>query len=156
MSNLPESSYQQKNLIGELLFIKVQHILSSTTDGDSTGKSDKITGMLLELDNDELLETLNNEDLLKQKVKEASEVLMNSTNEQDSSQQQKQIFGEIIYLSVQEIIPNVTDVFGPEKAGKITGMILELDNEELQQLVASQELLTERVKQAIDALLCCT
>ena len=37
--------------------------------------SSKITGMILELDNNEILKTINNDDLLKEKIKEAKRIL---------------------------------------------------------------------------------
>ena len=43
--------------------------------------SSKIIGMILELDNNEILETINNDDLLKEKIKDAKDFLREHTFE---------------------------------------------------------------------------
>lgn len=58
---------EQKQMLGERLFPLIQRL-----NGELAGK---ITGMLLEMDNSELLMMLENADLLKSKVDEAVEVL---------------------------------------------------------------------------------
>jgi len=59
---------EQKQMLGERLFPLIQQMASA----DSAGK---ITGMLLEIDNSELLHMLDNRELLKSKVDEAVLVL---------------------------------------------------------------------------------
>ena len=58
---------EQKQMIGERLFPKVQKF--------QPVMAGKITGMLLEIDNTELLHMLDNHELLKAKVGEAVQVL---------------------------------------------------------------------------------
>lgn len=59
-------------------------------------------------------------------------------------EQQKQILGERLFPHIQQI--------NPELAGKITGMLLEMDNGELLNLLESPESLTAKVMEAIAVL----
>eukprot|EP00218_Dolichomastix_sp_CCMP3274_P010567 CAMPEP_0170144406 /NCGR_PEP_ID=MMETSP0033_2-20121228/13456_1 /TAXON_ID=195969 /ORGANISM="Dolichomastix tenuilepis, Strain CCMP3274" /LENGTH=636 /DNA_ID=CAMNT_0010380903 /DNA_START=92 /DNA_END=2002 /DNA_ORIENTATION=+ len=61
-----------------------------------------------------------------------------------SPEQQKQMLGERIFPAVQ--------VLQPELAGKITGMLLEMDNAELLLLLESSEALSSKVDEAITVL----
>ncbi|KAL6755996.1 polyadenylate-binding protein 4 [Haematococcus lacustris] len=60
-------------------------------------------------------------------------------------EQQKQMLGERLY-------PLVEGQVKPELAGKITGMLLEMDNADLLILLDSQDSLVAKVKEAIDVL----
>lgn len=68
------SDAEQKQMIGERLFPLISRIASNEDVG-------KITGMMLQMDNSELLMILENEDILKSKVAEAATVLHNSQKE---------------------------------------------------------------------------
>lgn len=59
--------------------------------------------------------------------------------------QQKQILGEKLY-------PRVEAICGGDKAGKITGMLLEIDNAEVLHMLESKEALDSKVQEAIDVL----
>ncbi|EDV23163.1 uncharacterized protein TRIADDRAFT_27786 [Trichoplax adhaerens] len=59
--------------------------------------------------------------------------------------QQKQILGEKLY-------PRVEAICGSEKAGKITGMLLEIENAEVLHMLESKEALDSKVQEAIDVL----
>merc|ERR1712142_246805 len=59
---------EQKQMLGERLFPLIQQMATPDLAG-------KITGMLLEIDNSELLHMLDNKELLKSKVDEAVLVL---------------------------------------------------------------------------------
>ncbi|KAI0093688.1 hypothetical protein BDY19DRAFT_1063496 [Irpex rosettiformis] len=63
---------------------------------------------------------------------------------QASSTEQKQMLGEVIYM---RIAPTQ-----PELAGKITGMLLEMDNAELLHLLDAQEALDAKVNEALNVL----
>uniref|UniRef100_A0A914Q895 PABC domain-containing protein n=1 Tax=Panagrolaimus davidi TaxID=227884 RepID=A0A914Q895_9BILA len=65
------SDAEQKQIIGERLF----HLISHIATNDDVGK---ITGMMLYLDNSELLVILENDDMLKSKVAEVKAVLHGS------------------------------------------------------------------------------
>jgi len=66
---------EQKQMIGERLYPLIKQQFSK--DGTDTDIG-KITGMMLEMDNSELLMMLENEELLRQKVQEAATVLVRS------------------------------------------------------------------------------
>lgn len=59
--------------------------------------------------------------------------------------EQKQMLGERIYPLVQEQI-------GVDQAGKVTGMLLEIENNELLMMIENKEMLKERIKEACDVL----
>jgi len=59
-------------------------------------------------------------------------------------EQQKQILGERLFPLVQSL--------QPELAGKITGMLLEMDNSEVLLLLDNQEALENKVDEAIEVL----
>lgn len=61
-----------------------------------------------------------------------------------SGQEQKQMLGERLF-------PLIADPY-PELAGKITGMLLEMDNSELLHLLEDQTALTTKVKEAVKVL----
>lgn len=59
--------------------------------------------------------------------------------------EQKQMLGEKIYPLVQEQV-------GVEQAGKVTGMLLEIDNSELLMMLESKDVLKEKVGEALGVL----
>jgi len=61
-----------------------------------------------------------------------------------SPEAQKQMLGERLFPQVQRLQPDL--------AGKITGMLLEMDNAELLLLLESQDALTAKVDEAIQVL----
>jgi polyadenylate-binding protein len=59
--------------------------------------------------------------------------------------QQKRLLGENLFAQVQTHAP-------PQFVGKVTGMLLEMDNSELLHLLESPETLKERVDEAMEAI----
>jgi polyadenylate-binding protein len=55
------------------------------------------------------------------------------------------MLGERIYPLVQEQI-------GQDQAGKVTGMLLEIENNELLMMIENKDMLKERIKEACDVL----
>ncbi|XP_062520500.1 polyadenylate-binding protein 1-B-like isoform X2 [Corticium candelabrum] len=172
------SPQEQKQMLGERLYP-----LICETHPELAGK---ITGMLLEIDNAELLHMLDEADLLKRKVDEAVNVLRaHQIKEQTkvpspddtaypytpgvrnppavpavqvgshppltsqalseaSPQKQKQMLGERLYPLICET--------HPELAGRITGMLLEIDNAELLHMLDEADLLKRKVDEAVNVL----
>jgi polyadenylate-binding protein len=58
--------------------------------------------------------------------------------------EQKQMLGEVLYMRIANS--------QPELAGKITGMLLEMDNNELLNLLENQEALDAKVYEALAVL----
>lgn len=56
----------------------------------------------------------------------------------------KQVLGEALYVRIQDS--------QPELAGKITGMLLEMDNSELLQLLDDQNAMTSKINEALAVL----
>ena len=140
-ANIPK---QQKQILGEQLFYLISQM--------DPGQAGKITGMLMKLDNSEIQQILDSYQLLKLKVNEAVmvlkayEALRTQTSELSAAtpQQQKQLLGEHLFYSINQIYP--------EQAGKITGMLLEMDNSEILHMLDSQELLKMKVEEAVTVL----
>ena len=63
--------------------------------------------------------------------------------------EQKQFLGENLYTRIMNIDPLFQDM---DLAGKITGMLLEMDNTDLLHLLESQDALREKVQEAIAVL----
>ncbi|KAJ3563117.1 hypothetical protein NP233_g9154 [Leucocoprinus birnbaumii] len=58
--------------------------------------------------------------------------------------EQKQMLGEVIYMRIVST--------QPELAGKITGMLLEMDNNELLSLLESEDAMNNKVAEALKVL----
>uniref|UniRef100_A0A0L8HWF5 PABC domain-containing protein n=1 Tax=Octopus bimaculoides TaxID=37653 RepID=A0A0L8HWF5_OCTBM len=145
-------------MIGETLFPLIHNMYPD--------KAGKITGMLLELDTSELLHMIKFHESLLAKVEEALTVLQAHEAKEAATTdiktihgqepltssrigtipppEQKQMIGETLFPLIQNMYPN--------KAGKITGMLLELDKAELLPLMDSCELLQAKVEEAMVAL----
>lgn len=63
---------------------------------------------------------------------------------ESSPQEQKQLLGEKLFPKIQ--------VMEPEQAGKITGMLLEIDNAEILHMLDSEESLKVKVQEAVTVL----
>merc|ERR1719174_202757 len=66
--------------------------------------------------------------------------------DQNSMEMQRQMYGEQLYLMVQPMSPS------PYMAQKITGMLLELPQNELMLNLTNQEELRKRVEEAVEVL----
>lgn len=75
---------QKKQIIGESLFPLVKEKLLKIKQAELTGK---ITGMLLEMDNGELLLLLENREALSEKIDEALNVLRNSVEDDEEEEE---------------------------------------------------------------------
>lgn len=142
------SPQEQKRIIGERLYPLIH-----ATYRDQAGT---ITDMLLETDNAQLLHMLESPEAFAAKTQEAVSVLrMHRQKEIEaqrltssmlqlaaaSPQDQKQIIGEHLYPLIEAT--------HPEKAAKITGMLLELDIPELMNMLESREALAAKTQEAV-------
>jgi hypothetical protein len=142
---------RQKQVLGERLF----PLISSLTADPPAGK---ITGMLLDLNNSDVLGLLESPEMLAAKVDEAVMVLKKAGNWNPPipsmgaltasklasmlPQEQKQAVGERLF-------PLIADLAGYQVAGKITGMLLEiLNNSQLLHLLDSKDALSDIVENA--------
>ena len=142
---------QQKQMLGERLCPLVQDLQPELAA--------KITGMLLEMDNSEVLALLDSPDALSSKVDEAIMVLREHNAlpdlEDETSElprarlafvahdEQKKMLGERLFWKVQQLLPK----FG--LAGKVTGMLLDMENSDLLILLAVPHVLFIMVEEAI-------
>nr|XP_002736721.1 PREDICTED: uncharacterized protein LOC100367271 [Saccoglossus kowalevskii] len=130
MSDLPTTT----EVLGEHLY--------SLIDPLQPQYSDKITGMLLELGNEEVIQLLQYPELLKKRVWAAMEVLQREGN--IKSHADKELLGEKLYTKV--------DAIEPVYCAKITGMLLEMEAISIHQLLLSEKDLVLAVNKAKIAL----
>ena len=133
--------HPDKALIGEKLFELVSAINSE--------QADKITGMLLEMDLQDLEVVVQNQAALEDKINEASMALNSHLNHAETKtlaeeNPDKKLYGEQLYYSISE--------WYPEQADKITGMLLELDVSTLKLLIEDSVALKDKALQAASAL----
>ena len=145
---------EQKQMLGEQLLPLIQDLYP-----DLAGK---ITDMLLENNNSELVHMLEDPNSLKSKVEEAVAVLqaqngsfenfsavLNSALNGDMLAQvppneQKQMLGGRLFPLIFAMHPSL--------AGKITDMLLKIDNSELVHMLEHQESLKNKVEEAVASL----
>ena len=133
--------HPDKAVIGEKLFELVSAINSE--------QADKITGMLLEMDLQDLDVIVQNQAALEDKINEASVALNSHRNHAETKtlaeeNPDKKLYGEQLYCSISE--------WYPEQANKITGMLLELDVSTLTLLIEDSVVLKDKAMQAANAL----
>ncbi|CAC5384304.1 PABPC [Mytilus coruscus] len=157
------NAYQQehKQMLGQRLFPLIQMMYPDLAE--------TITRMLLKKDNLELSKMLESKELLEAQVNEisvilqahqAKEIATSSTEKviliqskepltaamlaKAPEQEQKQMLGERLFPLIQNMNPNQAD--------KITGMLLEMDNLELLNMLISKEVLEAKVREAVAVL----
>ena len=133
--------HPDKAVIGEKVFELVCAFNSE--------QADKITGMLLEMDLQDLEVVVQNQAALEDKINEASMALNSHLNHAETKtlaeeNPDKKLYGEQLYCSISE--------WYPEQADKITGMLLELDVSTLKLLIEDSVALKDKALQAASAL----
>lgn len=133
--------HSDKAVIGEKLFELVSAFNSE--------QADKITGMLLEMDLQDLEVIVQNQAALEDKINEASMALNSHLNHAETKtlaeeNPDKKLYGEQLYCSISE--------WYPAQADKITGMLLELDVSTLKLLIEDSVALKDKAMQAANAL----
>ncbi|KAJ2781506.1 Protein phosphatase PP2A regulatory subunit B [Coemansia javaensis] len=139
---------EQKQMLGEALYPRVLQLAGAGAKIDEE-RAGKITGMLLEMDNSELLNLFEEKAALSAKVAEALEVLADKGSSSPADDEQKQSLGEALYARIVELDDAK---IGEERAGKITGMLLEMDVSELTALLEDTAALSAKVAEALDVL----
>ncbi|XP_068191830.1 uncharacterized protein [Antennarius striatus] len=134
-----DSASVSSDSLGEQLFELVEAY--------NTGHSQKITGMLLEQNNEAVLNLLSDPKLLEEQVTVALETLQDRSVEgadvSDSSDDTENL-GEKLFSRVEEL--------DPPHANDITGMLLEMDAAATQQLLRDRVMLQAAVLKARAAL----
>lgn len=121
-------------ILGENLFVKISSILSNKSTEDIS----KITGILLENEEDEIFQLLKEENLLQLKI---NEVLshMNNCNQNEIKDDT---------ASVEDLLYDKVKSIDDENCSKITGMILELGKDNVETLLQDKSKLDMAVKKA--------
>ena len=148
---------EQKQMLGDRLFPLIKGLFP-----DMAGK---ITGMLHIIDNFELLHLLEHKESSSSKDEEAvavlqpqqpqppqaavfvqsQEPLTASMLAQVPPSEQKQILGKHLFALIKGLFPDM--------AGKITGMLLEIDNSELVHMLEHKESLSSKVRKYFNFLM---
>ncbi|XP_072518727.1 uncharacterized protein [Salminus brasiliensis] len=117
----------------------------------NTGQTQKITGMLLEQKKEAVLQLLSDPTLLEEKVQTALKTLQDcgqvrqETDVSDSSDRDEaEEIGETLFRLVQDM--------EPVHCADVTGMLLEMDPQTLQQIVSDRAMLEVAVQRAKSAL----
>ncbi|XP_003726515.1 uncharacterized protein LOC100892654 [Strongylocentrotus purpuratus] len=121
-----------KQVLGEHLFAKVSEL--------HDGKTDRITGMLLEAKNEDVMRMLEDATFLRRRIEGALRVIQ----EEDKSASGKEQIGEELFTLVSKI--------EPIQCAKITGMLLELDVKVICRLLTSPSELRQAVQKSLSSL----
>ena len=137
---------QTKQALGEKIY--------SLIENQYPNDAEKLTGILLEMDNQSLEHLIKDTDLLEKKVKEVFSVLQNHTGQIQNGQNSGPAELEQPYnkTSIGEELFELVVALDADQADKITGMLLELDLHDLEELIKNQAALEEKVNQALAAL----
>ena len=115
----------------------------------NTEHAEKITGMLLEIDTEQLEVIVKDQVALEEKVNQALKALNNQIEKPETAslaeqESEKTLLGEKLYYIISE--------WYPDQAGKITGMLLELDITTLNLLLKDSAALKEKASHAAKTL----
>ncbi|VDI12501.1 Hypothetical predicted protein [Mytilus galloprovincialis] len=142
----------KQEILGEHLYIKISYIVNTGQVSENSELICKVTGILLERENDELLHMLSDDSFLKKRVDEVVSHLdikpipADLYSSKDVSDRSLPTDEELLFDSVQSL--------DREHCSKITGMILELGNENIKVLLQDKEklqLAVDKARLAIDS-----
>jgi len=125
IQNSIEVLREEKRMIGNKLYPLVNTF--------TTEQAPKVTGMLLELDVNELVKLLKSQQYLKEKVDECLNIIY-----------EREEIGNKLYPKVE----NITTLYAP----KVTGMLLDLDVNDLKSLLKFPDVLKDKVDECISIL----
>lgn len=132
------SREERDTLLGDKLYVIIK--------GSEPEEAGKLTGMLLEMQDEEVIRLLCNPPALMQQIVGAKQVLKEGAEHQLQAEadSEEQSLGDRLFVLIQAV--------NPVRAAKLTGMLLELGDEEVRRLIASPDLLKEKMKEAEDVL----
>ena len=133
---MADSKGERDTLLGDILYAVI-----NDSEPEEAGK---LTGMLLEMEDDDVIRLLCNPPALTQQLLEAKRVLKGDNKVQAKADSEEQSLGDQLFVLVQAA--------NPQRVGKLTGMLLELGDEEVKKLLLSPKLLKENIKEAEDVL----
>lgn len=145
ISSVDHGNLESKQALGEQIYylIKEQH----------PNDAEKLTGILLEMDNESLENLIKDTDLLEEKVEDVLSVLQNNTGQIENGQSESVVSRQAgDKTSLGEQLYELVYALDSDYADKITGMLLEMDLPDLEKLVKHQDVLEEKVHQALMAL----
>ncbi|XP_063420141.1 uncharacterized protein LOC134705327 [Mytilus trossulus] len=142
----------KQEILGEHLYVKISHIVNTGQVSENSELICKVTGVLLEREDDELLRMLSDDSFLKKRVDEVvshpdiKPIPVDLYSSKDVSDHTSSTDEELLFDSVQSI--------DSEHCSKITGMILELGNENVKVLLQDKEkfqVAVDKARLAIDS-----
>ncbi|CAG2227989.1 unnamed protein product [Mytilus edulis] len=142
----------KQEILGEHLYVKISYIVNTGQVSENSELICKVTGILLERENDELLHMLSDDSFLKKRVDEVvshpdiKPIPVDLYSSKEVSDHTLPTDEELLFDSVQSI--------DSEHCSKITGMILELGKENVKVLLQDQEklqLAVDKARLAIDS-----
>lgn len=139
---------ETKHALGEKIY--------SLIENQYPNDAEKLTGILLEMDNQSLEYLIKDTELLEKKVEEVFSVLQNHTgqiqNGQNSGENEAELEQAYNKAFIGGELFELVSALDCGQADKITGMLLEMDLHDLEKLVKNQAALEEKVNQALAAL----
>ncbi|XP_072029055.1 uncharacterized protein [Amphiura filiformis] len=171
---------QSRQKLGETLYPKVVSVLEQIFG--SKNIPGKVTGMMLELDPIQIQYMITYSDMLASKVEESIEVLIaaHNTHKQPKSgfqtekiplqnatkpakpstdddptqyKHSRQELGEQLYPKIFSVLAQLLNVGTTDIPGKVTGMMLELEEAEIQDVLSNSCMLTTKVEDATEILI---
>ncbi|XP_028395402.1 uncharacterized protein LOC114519462 [Dendronephthya gigantea] len=141
-----ETEKDKRELLGDALYSEVEAVYSEHDIAE------KITGMLLELRLEDIERLMQNKNDLLVKIREAFEALQRHKNtalhasETTDEPLTKAEMGDKIFDRIQQWYPD------DEMAAKLTGMLLEINSDEIKKLTQEDKLLKSKVDEAYHAM----
>lgn len=133
--------------LGETLFSLVES--RHPTDAE------KLTGILLEMDAQSVKHLIEDTELLENKIEEILKCLHginNITEPNDNKERESDLITHCDKTIIGEELHNLVCGFNTEHADKITGMLLEMDLQDLEVIVKDHVALKEKVTLALETL----
>lgn len=145
ISAVDKGNLESKQALGEEIY--------SLIERQHPNDAEKLTGILLEMDNKNLEHLIKDTDLLEKKVEDVLSVLQNNAGQKENGQSESAVLRQAHdKTSIGEDLYELVYALDSDQADKITGMLLEMDLPDLEKLVKHQAALEEKVNQALMAI----